>query len=89
MRSPLSSTIAQVDDVRKNVREADAKITAKAGEAENKLEKLKNDGKGRFEKTRKETGKELNEGIDKFDKTVEKKAAEAKSGISSWFGFGK
>lgn len=85
----LNKTFSQVNAVRGEVHEADKKITQKMGQAEAKFDKLKSDSVSQFEKTKKETGKELNSTIDKFDQTVEKKTAEAKSGISSWFGFGK
>lgn len=69
--------------------DADKIIAQKASEVEAKFDKLKHDGAAQFEKTKKETGKEMHDTIDKFDKTVERKTSEAKSGISSWFGFGK
>ena len=59
------------------------------GEAESKFDKLKSDTASQFDKTTKETRKDVNESVDTFDKTVERKTSEAKSGISSWFGFGK
>lgn len=69
--------------------DADKIIIQKAGEVEAKFDKLKHDSVAQFEKSKKETSKELHDSIDNFDKTVERKAAEAKGGISSWFGFGK
>lgn len=65
--------------------QADAKITKKFGEAENKFGQLKDESAASLERSKKDAGAS----IDKFDKTVERKTAEAKSGISSWFGFGK
>jgi len=65
--------------------QADAHISAKVGEVENKLGQLKSESAASFERSK----KDAEASIDKFDKTVERKTSEAKSGISSWFGFGK
>jgi len=85
----LRRASSQVNDARNKIHDADKTITKNMGEAESKLDKIKHDSAAQYEKTKKETAKELNQSIDNFDKTVEKKTAEAKSGISSWFGFGK
>ena len=75
----------QVDNARRQIHDADATITQKAREAENKVSSTI----AQAQESAKETRKDANSAIQDFDKTVEKKAAEAKRGISSWFGFGK
>ena len=69
--------------------DADALITQKAREAEDKISSLAHSTVAQAEEAAKQSRKDANKSIDNFDKTVERKAAEAKSGISSWFGFGK
>ena len=78
-----------MEDARKKVHEADAVITQKAREAEDKMSSFAQNTMAQAQESAKETRKDANSSIEKFDKTVERKASEAKSGISSWFGFGK